>query len=73
MVADHSGSDSLQMDPTTGVWLAQRYTATGIPYSHTTGTPTLANRSADPMPEHCSNCGEPIVPADRITSAVTRA
>lgn len=41
LVADHSGSDSLQMDPTTGVWLAQRYTATGIPYSHTTGTPTL--------------------------------
>ena len=34
----------------------------------TTGTPTLVSWSGSPMPDSISRCGEPIAPAERMTS-----
>ena len=36
------------------------------------GMPTLSNRVLAPIPDNCRICGEPIAPADRITSRRAR-
>lgn len=36
--------------------------------SSTRGTPTLSNKSLEPMPESCKSCGEPMAPSLSMTS-----